>query len=117
MKKKLVKVEEVTVVTVRHVLESLGIELVMWGKVIDETDPNEAYEPYAEMRDAMIANSEVILAVLRAFPKLLRAMKLPVPEGMAVYVIPNPLNESVEQDIPPEEETSSSNDFGDKLPF
>lgn len=98
-------------VRVADAITTLGVSLVLWAKIIDETDPNEAYSVFSSMKDDMLAHSEVCHCMLQAYPKIFKAMKFQLPDGMSVTTVENPL---FHPDIAEAEAKASANDEADE---
>lgn len=100
-KQKQAKIEREAHVSVEDVIRAIGIRLVMWSRVIADTDPNESYEAFALIREEMLTHSEVLSVILKCFPVLLNAARFQLPPTIGAQVIPNPLiDHKAEKDTP-----------------
>lgn len=92
MKKVEIKQDETdTRTTVMELVESLGIQLVVWGKLIEETDSNDAYTDYDEMKEEMRSYAVLLHHLAKMYPRILRKMGYRLPDGYIVTTVDNPL--------------------------
>jgi len=79
-------------------LASLGVQLVVWANLLQDTDPNESYQPFVEAADDMLIHSEVMLAVLASLSKTAAHKEVELPPHIGALSVPNPLKEMNERE-------------------
>jgi len=104
------------VLRLKDLIASTGIQLVLWSKVIESTDPNESYAPFAQMAEDMLTHSEVLALVEEQFPVLAEHMRIKLPPHIGAVAIKNPLRVRDSEDPLPFDKGSTS-DMGDEHPF
>lgn len=93
MKKKNVSIGAVVnTLNVLDIITSLGINMLVWARILDEIDPNDSYETFMEIRDEMRLVSEVLAAVEITHTPILTELRLTLPSHIGAEVRSNPLS-------------------------
>lgn len=124
MAKKTVEIEQVmTTISVRDVLDSVGILGVKLIKDMENTDPNDWYEKWLEMKDDFETSLVVMGMMEKRYRSLFGVLMYDLPDGTGAVAVANPLREPKTKKRTSDEDSASGDVNGgdsiidDKPPF